>query len=201
MRTLTSIVLASLASLTAASSSQAAVFGPFATAVGALRTVATTAQATNGAINATSLLKVTRCSGAVETPAWVVAGPTCTATAADYQISMTVVSATQTRVRIAATGATCDIRQIVFGTPNTRCGFDLTLPNPGTAGSAAGFNPAPVAGSLVGAWMATVRLENAVRIGGAAPVGDLYSVMVVSFNSCFDINDRIEFIVDTDYIN
>ena len=191
MRTLTSIVLASLASLTAASSSQAAVFGPFATAVGALRTVATTAQATNGAINATSLLKVTRCSGAVETPAWVVAGPTCTATAADYQISMTVVSATQTRVRIAATGATCDIRQIVF----------VTLPNPGTAGSAAGFNPAPVAGSLVGAWMATVRLENAVRIGGAAPVGDLYSVMVVSFNSCFDINDRIEFIVDTDYIN
>ncbi len=192
------LTAAAIASLGATTASHAATFGGFTMAAGVLRTVAAVNQASTGATNATSYLSVTTCAGVVQYPVFVVTGATtCQAVGAGYQINMTVSTANQTRVRITATAATCQVRSVKFGTPNSMCGYDLTNPNPGTLGSLTGFNPVPTI-LVGGAWNATIRFDNAVRIGGMAPVGDLYNIMTVNFSSCFDVGDVFEFVVDTD---
>jgi hypothetical protein len=195
------VIAASIAALAASASSLGATWGGFSIAIGMPRVVASVNQASSGAVNATSFLAVNRCSGVMEYPVFVAAGATCVATTPDYQITMTVLSATQTEVAIIATSPACDLKAITFGTPNSSCGYDVALPNPGTVGSLAGFNPTQVAGSLFGAWTSYVVLDNRVNVGGIAPVGDLYSRMTVYFSSCFDVGDAIKFRVDTDKIN
>jgi len=202
MRQIKNITLASLAgvaTLASAGTTHAAAFGPFSVGVGVLRATNSVLQNQTGASNATSYLTIQRCSGVIETPVFVAAGASCTATTADYQIIMDVLSPTSTRVTIVATSATCDIRYVRFGTPNSRCAYDMTNPNPGTVGSGAGANP--VAVGLIGAWTANVRFDNAVNRIGAASMGDLYSRMTVNFSSCFDVGDLCQFTVDTDIIN
>lgn len=198
MRLTSSIVLSALATLAVNGISHAQVWGGWGVGVGTPRVVSGVNQLASAASNATSYLRVERCTGVIEYPAFVLVGPTCTAVGADYAISMTVINATQTEVRIAATGATCGIKSVTFGTPNSMCAFDMTAPNPGTAGSLAGANPVPVAGTLIGAWTSSVRFDNRVNLVGAAAAGDLYSRMTVYFSSCFDVGDQIVFRVDTD---
>ncbi len=197
--TLSALALASI--LGTATTSQAATWGGFAVAVGTPRVVTAVNQASTGQTNATSFLKVIRCTGVVEYPAFVWAGATCTAATPDYTITMTVLSATQTNVKIQANSAACGIKQITFGTPNSSCGYDITNPNPGTAGSLTGADPVPMAGGLIGAWNVTVLLDNMVNIAGAAAMRDLYSRMTVNFNSCFDVGDLCSFNIDTDKIS
>lgn len=120
--------LASLATLASAGTTYAAAFGPFSVGVGALRATNSVLQNQTGASNATSYLTIQRCSGVIETPVFVAAGASCTATTADYQIIMDVLSPTSTRVTIMATSATCDIRNVRFGTPNSKCAYDMTNP-------------------------------------------------------------------------
>ena len=196
--TLSALALASI--LGTAGTSHAATWGGFAVAAGAPRTVTGVSQVSTGQTNSTSYLTVTRCTGVVEYPAFVWVGATCTATTPDYTIVMTVLSATQTNVKIAATSAACGIKQITFGTPNSQCGFDLTNPNPGTVGSLTGADPVPMAGGLIGAWNVTLLLDNVVNIAGAAAMRDLYSRMTVNFSSCFDAGDLCSFTIDTDKI-
>lgn len=198
MRLTSTIVLSALATLAATSASSAQVWGGWGVGPGTPRAVSGVNQTASAASNATSYLRVERCTGVIEYPAFVPAGATCTAIGPDYAISMTILSTTQTEIRIVATGATCGIKSVTFGTPNSMCGFDMAAPNPGTAGSLAGANPAPVAGTLIGAWTSSVRLDNRVNIVGAAAAGDLYSRMSVFFSSCFDAGDQIVFRVDTD---
>jgi hypothetical protein len=131
----------------------------------------------------------------------VTAPGVCTAVGPDYVITMTVISTTQTRVKIAATSATCGIKTVSFGTPNSRCAYDLTNPNPGTVGSAQGANIVPVAGGLVGLWDAKAKFDNAVYLFGSPPRNDLYSRMTIFFSSAFDGSDVFAFNVDTDNIN
>ena len=202
MKSLVSTALASLASLAVAASSQAATYGGFAIAPGVLRGTNLVVQGQTDVNNATSFLTVTRSTGVLEYPAFAVTMPgVCTAVGPDYVIQMSVLSATQTRVKITATAATCGIRAISFGTPNSRCAYDLSLPNPGTAGSLAGANVVPVAGGLVGAWNATIRFDNAVFVFGTPVQNDLYSRMTINFNGVFDAGDVFAFNVDTDNIN
>lgn len=195
------VIAAGIAALAASASSLGATWGGFALAIGMPRVVASVNQASSGAVNATSFLTVNRCSGIMEYPVFVAAGATCVATTPDYQISMTVLSATQTEVAIIATSAACDIKAITFGTPNSSCGYDVALPNPGTVGSLTGLNPTPILASMIGAWTSQVVLDNRVNIGGVAPANDLYSRMTVYFSSCFDVGDAIKFRVDTDKLN
>lgn len=200
MRQITAIALASLASLAATGASQAAVWGGFGVLPGVLRPTNLVVQNQTAASNATSYLAVTLCTGAVQYPAFVVvSATTCVATTANYQIIMDVINPTQTKVSIIATSAACGIKSVSFGTPNSQCAYDMTNPNPGTAGSQQGANPVPT--GLTGAWTSTVRFDNAVNIVGAAAIGDLYSRMTVYFSSCFDVGDVCTFTVDTDKIN
>lgn len=200
MRQITTIALASLASLAIAGASQAAVWGGFGVLPGVLRPTNLVVQNQTAASNATSSLAVTLCTGAVQYPPFVVvSATTCVANTPNYQIIMDVLSPTQTKVSIIALSATCAIKSISFGTPNSQCAFDLTNPNPGTVGSLQGANP--LATGLTGAWTSTIRFDNAVNIFGAAAVGDLYSRMTVNFSSCFDVGDVCTFTVDTDKIN
>ena len=202
MRSIIALAVATLASLAATATSQAQVYGGFTVAAGTPRIVSVVNQNATPATNATSYLTVQRCSGVIEYPAFVVTSPTtCTAVGPDYQITMTVVGATQTAVKIVATAATCAIKSVSFGTPNSQCGYDLTNPNPGTVGSLAGANPVPVAGGMVGIWTANIKFDNVVNIAGAAAMRDLYSRMTVNFSSCFDAGDVFAFTVDTDKIS
>lgn len=198
MLTLRTLALAAtLTTLGATTSSHAATYGGFTFFAGVARNVAAVFQTSTGATNATSYLSVQTCAGPVQYPVWLAAGAVCQATTPDYQITMTVLAANQTRVRIAATSAACAIRSVKFGTANSVCGYDLTNPNPGTIGSLTGFNP--VATVLTGgAWNATIRFENAVRIAGTAAQMDLFNIMTVNFSACFDTGDVFEFVVDTD---
>lgn len=200
MRSLVPVVIASLASLAAATASDAATYGGFGIAAGVLRGTNLVTQAQSDISNATSYLTVMRSSGVLEYPAFVVMGlGVCVATGPDYTITMTVLSNTQTEIKIAATAPTCGIRAIQFGTPNSRCAYDLTNPNPGTVGSLTGSNAAPV--TMVGAWNATLKFDNAVNIFGTAARMDLFSRMTVNFSSPFDAGDVFTFRVDTDAIN
>lgn len=199
MRTLVSIAAASLA-ITAAA--PAATYSGFSFTPGVLRATNLVTQAQTDVTNATSYLAVTRWSGVMEYPAFVVTGPgVCTAVGTDYVIQMTVVSPTQTRVKIGATAATCAIRAISFGTPNSRIAYDLTNPNPGTAGSLQGANIVPVAGGLVGLWNATAKFDNAVYVFGTPVQNDLFTRMAINFSTPFDAGDVFSFTVDTDIIN
>ena len=120
MLTLRTLALAAAATtLGATTSSHAATYGGFTFFAGVLRNVAAVSQVSTGASNATSYLTVQTCAGALQTPVWVSAGAVCQATTPDYQITMTVIAPNQTRVRIAATSATCAIRNVRFGTPNS----------------------------------------------------------------------------------
>jgi len=202
MKSLVSLAIASIAFLAIADSSQAATYGGFTIAPGVLRATNLVVQGQTDAYNATSFPTVMRSTGVLEYPAFMVTAPgVCTAVGPDYTIQMSVLSATQTRVKISATAPTCGIRAISFGTPNSRCAYDLSLPNPGTIGSLAGANPMPVAGGLVGAWNATIRFDNAVYVFGTAVQNDLYSRMTVNFNGIFDAGDVFAFTVDTDNIS
>jgi hypothetical protein len=202
MRHLATIALASLASLAAAASSQAATYGGFTTAAGALRGTNMVVQGQSDMSNATSFLTVVRSTGVLEYPAFVITAPgVCTATGPDYVIQMSVLSATKTRIKIGASAASCGIRQISFGTPNSRCAYDLTNPNPGTIGSLQGANIVPLAGGLVGMWNATAKFDNAVYVFGTPVQGDLYSRMTLNFSLTFDAGDVFAFDVDTDAIN
>jgi hypothetical protein len=197
--TLTTLAIASI--LGTAGTSHAATWGGFAFAPGTPRIVTLINQASAGASNATSYLRVVRCTGVIDYPVFTWLGATCTAVTPDYTISMTVLSATKTNVKIVANSAACGIKEITFGTPNSQCGYDLTNPNPGTIGSLAGSNPVPVAGGLVGAWNVTVLLDNMVNLAGVGAMRDLFSRMTVRFNSCFDVGDLCSFTIDTDKIS
>jgi len=202
MKSLVSIALTSLASLTVAASSQAATYSGFTIAAGTLRGTNLVVQGQTDVNNATSFVTVLRTTGVYEYPAFAVTSPgVCTAVGPDYVITMTVISTTQTRVKIAATSATCGIKTVSFGTPNSRCAYDLTNPNPGTAGSAQGANIVPVAGGLIGMWDAKAKFDNAVYLFGSPPRNDLYSRMTIFFSSAFDAGDVFAFNVDTDNIN
>ncbi len=202
MRHFATVALASIASLATAAASHAATYGGFTIAPGILRGTNLVQQSQSDVTNATSYVTVMRSTGVLEYPAFAITSPgVCTATGPDYVIQMTVISTTQTRVKIAATAATCGIRAISFGTPNSRCAYDLSLPNPGTAGSGSGANVVPVAGGLIGAWNATIRFDNAVYVFGTPVQNDLYSRMTVYFNGTFDVGDVFAFNVDTDAIN
>ncbi len=202
MRSIIALAVAALASLASTATSHAQVYGGFTIAAGTPRIVSVVNQNATPATNATSYLTVQRCSGVLQYPALVVtSATTCTAVGPDYQITMTVLSATQTAVKIVATAPTCAIRSVSFGTPNSQCGYDLTNPNPGTVGSLTGANPVPVAGGMVGIWTANIKFDNAVNIAGTAAQGDLFSRMTVFFSSCFDAGDVFAFTVDTDKIS
>jgi len=197
MRQISTIVLSALATLAATSVSSAQVWGGFAVAPGVARVVAGVNQAATSASNATSRLVVQRCNGVIEAPAFVVTSPTyCIATGSDFQVSMQVMSPTQTEIKIISTSPNTQIRSVSFGNGAPLCGFDLSSPNPGTPGSLSGANPIPV--TLIGVWNTTIRFDNRVSVGGAAPLGDLYARMTVYFSSCFDMGDQLVFRVDTD---
>ena len=197
MRPITTLVLSALATLAATSVSNAQVWGGFGTALGVARVVAGVNQASSSASNATSFLTVQRCNGFIENPPFVItSGTDCVATGSDYQVSMRIISATQTEIKIISTSPNTQIKAIVFGNAASFCGFDLANPNPGTVGSLAGANPTPV--TMIGAWTTSVRFDNRVNIAGAAPAGDLYARMSVYFSSCFDMGDQLVFRVDTD---
>lgn len=191
--------LAALSSLALAGAAQAATFGPVTTSLGAIRYANAVLQNQTGASNATAALTVVRCSGAVETPAYVMIGTAAIATTADYQIALELVSPTQTRVSIWALSTTCDITKVTFGNSASNCGFDMTRPSPGTPGSLTGSSP--IAVTLVGSWTSSIILTNAVKVPATPVRGDLYSQMSVSFSSCFDAGDILQFTVDTDIVN
>lgn len=202
MKSLVSLALASLASLAAVTTTEAGTYSGFTIAPGTLRGTNLVVQGQTDVNNATSFVTVQRTSGVFEYPAFAVTAPgVCTAVGPDYVITMTVMGITQTRIKIAATAGTCGIKAISFGTPNSRCAYDLTNPNPGTVGSMQGANIVPVAGGLIGLWDAKAKFDNAVYLFGTPVQNDLYSRMTIFFSSAFDAGDVFAFNVDTDNIN
>ncbi len=199
MRSMTSIALAAATSLLCAVQADAAVYGGFSRAAGMARSTTFVGQGSDSAVNASCRLSVLRSNGIVDYPVWVIAGPgKCIAAGADYQITMTVLSGTETSIKIEGTAGACALKGISFGGNNSHCGFDLTLPNPGTPGSGQGLNPTSGAAGLVGMWNASINLDGAVILAGNPLIGDLYSRLTVSFSACFDDGDVFEFKVDTD---
>jgi hypothetical protein len=199
MNQIATVALASLASLASAAATHAATYGGFTVSAGTPRVVTTVSQTSTPVSNATSRLRVERCSGVIEYPAFVVISPsTVIATGPDYRVVMTNVGATLTSITIEATAATCGLKAVSFGTPNTKCGYDLRNPNPGTAGSSTGADPVPAA--MGGAWTTFIHFDNVVKYPTAPAAGDLYGRMTVYFSSCFDAGDVWTFHVDTDRI-
>ena len=120
MKSLVSIALASLASLTVAASSQAATYSGFTIAAGALRGTNLVVQGQTDVNNATSFVTVLRTTGVYEYPAFAVTSPcVCTAVVPDYVITMTVISTTQTRVIWRRLGATMKSRDRVYEVSGT----------------------------------------------------------------------------------
>ena len=109
--TLTTLAIASI--LGTAGTSHAATWGGFAFAPGTPRIVTLINQASAGASNATSYLRVVRCTGVIDYPVFTWLGATCTAVTPDYTISMTVLSATKTNVKIVANSTTCGMSQSI----------------------------------------------------------------------------------------
>lgn len=197
-KNLASLALATVASLAAASASQAATFSGFTIAPGIARVVSTVNQNSTPASNATCALVVQRWSGAMEYPVFTVISPsTCIAYGSDYQIVMMNVGANLTSVLIQSTAPTCSLRWVRFGNAISKCGFDLTNPISGTVNSSTGRNPVP--SSLAGAWNTSIHFDNAVKYAATAAVGDLYSRMTVSFSSPFA--GTWQFDLDTDFID
>ncbi len=199
MRSMTSIALAAATSLLCAVQADAAVYTGWNAVAGTLRTTMNVSQISNASVTATLPLTVYRCDGTIDYPVFVMVNAnSCVAVGVDYEIRATVLNNTQTSFRIAATAVTCGIRRVTIGSTASRCGFDLTLPNPGTPGSGQGLNPTSGAAGLVGMWNASINLDGAVILAGNPLIGDLYSRLTVSFSACFDDGDVFEFKVDTD---
>lgn len=84
-------------------------------------------------------MRVTRCPGAVESPAFVVTGPTIAALAGSRsRISITIPSPDQTRLLITQTGTPGGIRRDELGGFAQNVVFYRRHPNPGTELSGTG---------------------------------------------------------------
>jgi hypothetical protein len=201
MRSILVLTVAVLASLSASTASLGATYGGFTKSAGTSITVASVNQASTSMTNATCPLTVWRCTGMPQYPLFcAISATVCEAIGPDYKITMTILSPTQTAVRIAATAASCCIQSISFGAPNSQCGFDLAV-SASTVGSLTGSNPVPSNPGLFGAWNATIKLDNVVVAAGFNVQNDLYSRMTVNFFPVFDAGDLFKFTIDTDKLN
>ncbi|WP_055075837.1 hypothetical protein [Pseudanabaena sp. 'Roaring Creek'] len=72
--------------------------------------------------------------------------------------------------------------------------FDRTNPDPGTPGSAAGWDFTPVSGSSP----TSFTYSNIVNLVGQPAVGDLYAALTINWDSGFSTGSNLSFIADTD---
>ena len=145
-------------------------------------------------------VRVTMCSGAIETPGFVVTGAsTAQANGSTYVIRATVISADRTTFEIWHTGATNNgIKSVTFGNAGQRIVFDRFQPSPGTAGSLTGRDVIYLGG--VGVWNMRAIWGNPIRSPPAATAGDVHNTLIIDFDACFDWGDSVRFDVDTDMV-
>jgi hypothetical protein len=199
MRNAASLVLASLVSLVPAAVSHAGSYAGLTVTPGSTR-VTGGVTGPDAATIASSFLAVETWGGSWEHPTWLAASPmACTATTANYEIRMDILSPTLTRISVRARSIFCRLRSVSIGSVNTRLVFDLTDPNPGTIGSMSGLDPS--AFTLTGTWDMAIEYSDRVQVGSRPIAGDLYCRMTMTFDSPFDGGDSAVFYVDTDAIN
>lgn len=193
-------LFASFALLASTAAASAATFGVISAVGGTLRTTNWVSQTSTVASLQTMYLEVTLCSGAIEYPPFVPSGAgSVTAVGSCYSVTATVILPNQTEFTIVHTGDVNGVKTMSIGTVNSQSAFDRSAPAPGTAGSGSGFDISPVV--MVGAWTVDSQYSNLVKLVGAAPVGDLFCTLSLSFSSCFDVGDVFTFRADTDRIN
>ena len=165
------------------------------------RNVNAMTQGTAAAMFATLPVKVTMCTGAVETPVLVGTGPmTAQATGSTYIIRVTLINVDTTRVDVIHTNLSNNgIIQIDLGGGAQRLVFDRTLPNPGSAGSLTGRDGTYIAG--VGLWVAQLNWSTPIKVGAAAVQNDVYNKVTLRFSTCFDSGDSFSMNLDTDTLN
>ena len=192
--------LVALAAATFVSSAaSAAGFAGNIVVAGPLRVVSTLGQ--NTAIGALAGLpiKVTMCTGAIETPVFVVtSATTVVANGSCYQIVGTLVGPDTTRFDVIHTAAVNGLQFIEFGGATQMALFDRTLPNPGTVNSLTGRDVAYLGG--VGTWSMSAVWSGPVELCTRPIMNDLYNKLTLRFSTCFDTGDSLSFYVDTDSI-
>jgi hypothetical protein len=177
----------------------AAGFGANLVLAGPLRVVSTLTQNTSINMLAGLPIRVTMCTGAVETPVFVITSPTTViATGSCYQIKATLVGVDTTRFEIVHTAAANGLQLVEFGGRAQGVLFDRTNPNPGTVNSLTGRDVAYLAG--VGAWIMDAAWSGPVELGTRPVMNDLYNKLTLRFSTCFDTGDSVSFNVDTDSI-
>jgi hypothetical protein len=193
-----SLAIAS-AALATQTASAAAFAGNFI-AAGVIRTVAGVTQTTKIGEFPALPVRVSMCSGAIEAPVFAVTGAfTAQAIGSTYVIHATLAAPDRTMFEIVHTSATNDsIRNVVFGNGTQRIVFDRTLPAAGTPGSLSGRDVNYLGGA--GMWNVRALWRNLVRIGAAAPVGDVFNTLILEFSACFSAGDFVKVEVDTDMV-
>lgn len=203
MRQFTTTVLASLASLAVIGAAQAQTYLGHSASAGTLTSIPAANDVPSLADLQTLFLRVTDTAGTVVALPLIVSGGTVGATytsgGATTTITLTPMSPTQTRVKIAQStpAGGRGLRRVELGTVNSRAGFDIVNGAVRTVGSGLGL--APAVGALVGPtpWVAKILFSNTVAITGTAPQGDLYKTMLVDITTPM-FNGAFEFFVDTD---
>lgn len=181
-------------------SASAAGFLGNSVALAAIRVVTSVGQTTPIAQFPFLPVKVTMCTGAIETPAFVVTSPTTAqANGSTYVIRATLLAPDRTRFDVAHTNASNNgIKRIVLGGGVQSIGFDRTLPNPGTVGSLSGRDVNYIAGA--GVWNVAAIWAGPIRIGASPVMNDLYNSLTLDFTACFDAWDSLTIETDTDVV-
>lgn len=146
-------------------------------------------------------VRVVMCNGTIETPVFVISSATVAqANGSCYSIRATIGSTgdrTTFEIKHSNSGNN-GIKSVTFGNGTQAIIFDRTQPSPGTAGSLTGRDVTYLGGA--GLWSMRAFWANPIRIGTAAPVGDVYNTLTIDFNACFDTGDWVRFDVDTDMV-
>lgn len=200
MRQFTATVLASLASLSVFGAAQAQTYSGYSSSAGTVTSIPAALQAHLPTELTSSFLKLTTSAGSFALP-WTVAGASVTATytsgGVNATISITYINPTKARIRISKPIAgVFSIKQVDFGTVNSRVGFDLIPTAVLSAGSDIGATPTMV--TLTGnPWNASLLFTNRVSVAGAAVQADLHKTLIVRYTTDMT-NGVFEFDVDTD---
>ena len=202
MKNRNTAIIATLALTAAALAStiaSAAGFGGNFVMPGPLRVVSSLTQNTPIAALSRLPIKVTMCTGAVETPVFtIVAANTVVANGSCYQIIGTIVGPDTTRFDVIHTTTFNGLLSIELGGGTQMVLFDRTLPNPGTFNSLTGRDVTYSGGS--GAWTMTAIFSGPVQFGTRPIMNDVYNKLTLRFSACFDTRDSVSFTVDTDSI-
>jgi hypothetical protein len=201
MPTFASIATATLAALSIAPLASAAVYGGFTATTGTIRCSTGVGQASDATLLATALVEIDYCTGITESiPLVPVTALQAEAIGTYARLDAVVTSSTSTTFKLTVTDPSNGVLAVrIVDGGGSKLGFDKAQPNPGTAGSNAGANLAPIA--MSGTWTFYAMLTDAVALCPSLPRNDLFMSLHLRFTTCFRFGDSLSFRIDTDKVS